>query len=274
MSFESDKDTINILLLNVNEKYKKLFEPILKNCVLDSINVQTKQDALEYLSGRTKIYNKNDTDDNKNAKKHKYIMDILNNEFLPHLGSDFKKKALYVGLMVEKLIMTNNKIMKYDDRDSYVNKRIDTPGILLANLYKMLFHKVIKDTKVNINKEFNSGSWRASKDFSKIITKTNIYKIIKTSIIQTGLKYALATGNWGTQKLSKKQGIAQVLSRLSYNSSLSHLRRINTPIEKTGKLIAPRKLHPTQIFLLCPAETPEGGSVGVVKNMGSFSSNY
>ena len=61
-------------------------------------------------------------------------MDILNNEFLPHLGSDFKKKALYVGLMVEKLIMTNNKIMRYDDRDSYVNKRIDTPGILLANL--------------------------------------------------------------------------------------------------------------------------------------------
>ena len=95
----------------------------------------------------------------------------------------------------------------------------------------------------------------------------NIYKIIKTSIIQTGLKYALATGNWGPQKLCKKQGIAQVLSRLSYISSLSHLRRINTPIEKSGKLIDPRKLHPTQFFLLCPSETPEGGNVGIRKNM-------
>ena len=102
--------------------------------------------------------------------------------------------------------------------------------------------------KVNINKEFNNGSWKATKDFSKIITKMNIYKIIKTSIIQTGLKYALATGNWGPQKLCKKQGIAQVLSRLSYISSLSHLRRINTPIEKSGKLIDPRKLHPTQFL--------------------------
>jgi DNA-directed RNA polymerase II subunit RPB2 len=45
------------------------------------------------------------------------------------------------------------------------------------------------------------------------------------------------------------------------------LRRINTPIDKSGKLIPPRKLHPTSWGFLCPAETPEGGSVGVVKNL-------
>jgi DNA-directed RNA polymerase II subunit RPB2 len=45
------------------------------------------------------------------------------------------------------------------------------------------------------------------------------------------------------------------------------LRRINTPIDKSGKLIDPRKLHGTSIGYLCPAETPEGQSVGVVKNL-------
>ena len=37
-------------------------------------------------------------------------------------------------------------------------------------------------------------------------------------------------------------------------------------MEKNGKLVAPRKLHSTQFMRICPSETPEGGSVGVVKN--------
>ena len=61
--------------------------------------------------------------------------------------------------------------------------------------------------------------------------------------------------------------MAQVLNRLTYISSLSHLRRINTPIDKSGKLIPPRKLHNTQWGMICPAESPEGQSVGVVKNI-------
>ena len=54
---------------------------------------------------------------------------------------------------------------------------------------------------------------------------------------------------------------------MTYNATLSHLRRINTPIEKSGKLVLPRKLHATQWGVICPAETPEGASVGLVKNM-------
>jgi DNA-directed RNA polymerase II subunit RPB2 len=54
---------------------------------------------------------------------------------------------------------------------------------------------------------------------------------------------------------------------MSFNSIKSHLRRINTPIEKCGKLVPPRKQHGTQWGYICPAETPEGQSVGVVKNI-------
>ena len=70
---------------------------------------------------------------------------------------------------------------------------------------------------------------------------------------------------------SNKVGVAQVLSRLTYISSLSHLRRINTPIDKSGKLVPPRKLHNTQWGFVCAAETPEGQSVGVVKNLAMMS---
>ena len=49
----------------------------------------------------------------------------------------------------------------YDDRDSMLNKRIDTPGILMANLFRVNFNKLIKDMKIQINKEFLNGSWKA-----------------------------------------------------------------------------------------------------------------
>jgi DNA-directed RNA polymerase II subunit RPB2 len=50
------------------------------------------------------------------------------------------------------------------------------------------------------------------------------------------------------------------------------LRRIQTPIEKSGKLLAPRKLHGTSWGFVCPVETPEGHSVGIVKTVTTLTS--
>ena len=119
-----------------------------------------------------------------------------------------------------------------------------------------------------IVREINNGSWRSTNDFGEIVNSTNIYKIIKPNTIENGIKRALATGDFGLKQINNnKVGVAQVLNRLTYISSLSHLRRVNTPIDKSGKLVQPRKLHNSSWGFLCPAETPEGGSVGVVKNM-------
>ena len=49
----------------------------------------------------------------------------------------------------------------------------------------------------------------------------------------------------------------QVLNRLTYASTLSHLRRLNSPIGRDGKLAKPRQLHNTLWGMICPAETPE-----------------
>jgi DNA-directed RNA polymerase II subunit RPB2 len=127
---------------------------------------------------------------------------------------------------------------------------------------------MVKDMQKQTIREINNGSWRSTDDYQSIINMTNIYKIVKPTTIENGLKRALATGDFGVKQInSNKVGVAQVLNRLTYISSLSHLRRINTPIDKAGKLIAPRRLPPSSWGYICPAETPEGGSVGVVKNM-------
>jgi DNA-directed RNA polymerase II subunit RPB2 len=160
--------------------------------------------------------------------------------------------------------------MPNDDRDSYPNKRVDLPGFLLANLFRTQFSTMmVKDIKTYLAKEIHGGSWKATGNFEEILNISNIHKVIKSTNLEVGLKTCLATGNFGSAKAGgpSKNGISQVLNRLNYISGLSHLRRVSTPIEKTGKLIAPRKLHNTQWGFICPAETPEGHSVGVVKNM-------
>lgn len=97
----------------------------------------------------------------------------------------------------------------------------------------------------------------------------NLQQAVKTQTITNGLKYSLATGNWGDQKksMSTKAGVSQVLNRYTYASTLSHLRRCNTPLGREGKIAKPRQLHNTHWGMVCPAETPEGQACGLVKNL-------
>jgi DNA-directed RNA polymerase II subunit RPB2 len=116
-------------------------------------------------------------------------------------------------------------------------------------------------------KELNSGTWRVSGRLVNLVTKSNIYKIVRHTTASSRLMYALATGNWGIKNSRCKQGVAQVLNRMTYIATVSHLRRVNTPIEKNGELVQPRKLFATSWEIICPAETPEGASIGLVKNL-------
>jgi DNA-directed RNA polymerase II subunit RPB2 len=91
---------------------------------------------------------------------------------------------------------------------------------------------------------------------------------VKAKTITSGLKYSLATGNWGAQGAQDiRAGVSQVLNRLSFSSTLSHLRRLNSPIGREGKLAKPRQLHNSHWGMVCPAETPEGQACGLVKNL-------
>ena len=138
----------------------------------------------------------------------------------------------------------------------------------MSILFRQYFTEMTKDMRNQIMKELNSNPWKNTKNMNidSLINSNNLFKIIKSTTIESGLKYGLAAGNWGIKSTNGKVGIAQVLNRLTYNATLSHLRRVNTP-RKTGKLVPPEKLHNTQWGIICPSETPKGGSVGLVKNL-------
>ena len=267
LGVNSDKDIARFCVFDLDAPENRDILESLKGSIEDGNNIQTRLAALEYMNKFLNISGYPKEIMQNKSKRINIILGILRNDFLPHVGPKFERKAQYLGYMVNKIMKCFLGMHDMDDRDSYLNKRVDTPGIMLSNLFRQYYGKVVKDVKNMIYKELNTGSWRVSNDLVNLINKSNIYKIVKPSTIESGLKYGLATGNWGIKNANSKQGVAQVLNRLTYNATISHQRRINTPMEKSGKLIQPRKLHNTQWGIICPSETPEGSSVGLVKNI-------
>lgn len=266
----SDKEIIQHIVYDLDNIDNKRIIAELMACCEDACEVHTQEQAENVLM---KIM----TGSNKLLNNRPLLHNNIINDFLPHVGKNYRRKALYLGYMIRKMIRIYLKYDSYDNRDSYMNKRIDTPGVLMSNLFRQCYGKMTKDIKNTIERELNL--WRANQTsvpLSDIITDINIHRYFKQSLIESWLKYSLSTGNWGIKSIGSfqniKQGVSQVLNRMSYASTLSHLRRINTSMEKNGKLVQPRKLDNSQFGLICPAETPEGSSVGLVKNM-AFSTN-
>jgi DNA-directed RNA polymerase II subunit RPB2 len=260
----TDKEIIYYIIDNDGSDIEKDMLKILKPSIEDAIDIRTEEEALLYI---TKYINNNYNYVQNEDKKIEYIKKCILNEYLNHLGTDPHKKIYFTGLMINKLLKCRMGLLPCDDRDSYLSKRVDTPGNLLGNLTYQCFQKMVKDIKSYLTKEINSGLWNLNKNFKEIINEINIHKIIKSSYLENTLKGALATGNWGMKVNASKQGVSQILNRLTYMSSISHLRRIQTPGDTSGKLIPPRKLHGTSWGFICPSETPEGQAVGIVKNM-------
>lgn len=263
----SDKDICKHILLDIDDPINKKMLLFLKTSLVEANSIMTRDDAMDYIVSMVSYTPIKMSHEQGKRKKREYAEDVLEHDLYPHCRT--KTQRIYLlGDAIKRAIQVNMGMSREDDRDSYLNKRIDSVGVLLNNLFRNYFNKMVKDMVKKIQYEITKGSWKSTNHVEQIINQTNIYKLIKVSTIENGIKRALSTGDFGIKQTNQnKVGVAQVLNRLTYVSAISHLRRVNTPIDKSGKLIPPRKLHNTSWGFLCPAETPEGQSVGVVKNL-------
>lgn len=247
----SDKDICKFIILDINRDANTTLLNMLQASIIDANKIITQEDALRYITSFTAYTPINMDKETGIRKKREFTIEVLNNDLFPHCKTATQKLYL-VGYMAKRLMQVSIKLFPPDDRDSFVNKRIELTGTLLNNLFRNYFNKLVKEMQKQVVREINTGSWHSNEDYSNIINMTNIYKIMKSTTIENGINRALSTGDFSIkQSNSSKVGVAQVLSRLTYLSTLSHLRRINTPLEKSGELIAPRKLHNTTWGFLC-----------------------
>ena len=267
LGINNDKEICNYIVLDVDNKENNYLLEYLQASIIDSNKFITQEEAIQHITSYVAYTPINMDKDQGAIKKRAFAIEVLDTDLFPHCKT-LKQKLYLIGYMCKKLINTAKGLSLPDDRDSYINKRIELSGTLINNLFRNYFNKLVKEMQKQSIKEINNGSWRSSEDYENIINMTNIYKIMKSTTIENGINRALSTGDFSIkQSNSTKVGVAQVLNRLTYMSTISHLRRINTPLEKSGELIAPRKLHNSTWGFLCPVETPEGQSIGVVKNI-------
>lgn len=231
---------------------------MLRPCIEEAFAVQDRDTALDFIGRRGQ------QEKGTRAQRQRAAFDILQKEMLPHVSvsEGFEsKKAYFLGYMVHRLCSAALGRRELDDRDHFGKKRLDLAGPLLANLFRILFKKLTRDVYRHLQKCVET-----HKEFTLV-------NAIKPGIITNGLKYSLATGNWGDQAkaMQARAGVSQVLNRYTFASTLSHLRRTNTPIGRDGKIAKPRQLHNTHWGYVCPAETPEGQACGLVKNLALMS---
>ena len=263
----TDKDICQHIILDLNNDKTKdmLFE--LRGSIDDAQGYLTQEDARQMIVNHVMFTPLNMDKETGDRKKYEFTLNVLKTDLFPHC-KNAEQQVYFLGYMANKLLSCKLGWAKANNRDSYMNKRLDLTGVLLNNLFRNYFNKVVKDMQKQIVREINYGSWRSKEEYLNIVNMTNIYKIIKPTTIENGLKRALSTGDFAIlHSNSQKAGVAQVVNRLTYLSAVCHMRRVNTPVDKSGKLIEPRKLSPSSWGYVCPAETPEGAAVGVVKNL-------
>jgi DNA-directed RNA polymerase beta subunit/intein/homing endonuclease len=251
---EDDIDMLNILKISIDLSKKDGKKLIL-----------TKEDAYYSLTNKLRVVKKYIDKDRKlqYEEKKEHLESLFRGAFMPHINSDkfddpLKVKAIFLGYMINKLLNCYLGRTKPDDRDSFVNKRIDMPGDLIFDLFKQYYKKMLNEC----NKFFKKRSGGNHETPLVIISQ------IKPSIIEQGIKSAMLTGNWG-----KKKGVAQMYPRLTYLQSSSFLRRVDAPSADStaSKLTGPRHYHPSQAGFLCLVGDTEilmsDGTVKLIKDI-------
>ena len=270
LGLESDKEIMNCIV------YKKEDIEMINLLKLGISNskqegkrsILSKEDAVLCLMNKLRVVKKYIIGD-KNLQyeeKKEDLYELLRNKFMPHIDTNrhndvLKTKALFLGYMINKLLNAylGRKDYAPDDRDSFINKRIDTQGDLIYELIKQ-----------GLKRNFNEcNKFHKKRTGSNHGTPINIISKLKPSNIEQAIKSAMMTGNWG-----KKKGAAQMYQRLTFLQALSFLRRVDASSgssSSTMKLTGPRHYNASQVGFLCLTGDSEvlmaDGSVKLIKDV-------
>jgi DNA-directed RNA polymerase II subunit RPB2 len=248
----TDKDIIETCLLDLdkNEAMMDLFIP----SIHDAGFIMTQPAAIHYIAHLTK------TKTNTNA------LFILTDYFLPHIGeTNYTEKAYFLGYMVKRLLSAYQGMEPPIDRDSFRYKRVELVGTLMYELFREYYKAQMKHISVAFEKKLYYNLQIYENDLHGLVM-TNYKTIFGERIVEEGFRRAFK-GNWGSSEHTKRIGAVQDLNRLSFNSALSHLRKTNLSIDAGAKLVGPRILNGSQWGLVDPIDTPDGGNIGLHKQL-------
>ena len=229
------------------ELSKFIDQSVIRNGSKDEVRQELQDAAIKYIGNRVA----------KNMPKdyrYKRAKDVVNRYLLPHMGTEEEKcydKAIYLAEMTEMLLEVIEEKREPHDKDHYTNKRLRVSGDLMEDLFRVAFTNLTRDMSYQLERSLSRGK------------ELSIKQAVRSDVLTENIKHAIATGNW----VGGRAGVSQLLDRTSYMGTLSHLRRVVSPLTRSQPHFEARDLHPTQFGKICPNETPEGPNCGLVKNL-------
>ncbi|KAL5706643.1 DNA-directed RNA polymerase [Ranunculus cassubicifolius] len=250
MGMESDQEVVQ--MLGRDPRYASLLLPSIQESA--AANVYTKQQAIEYLEKKLVKYPFSKVQESR-------VVFILSDVFLAHVPVrqfDFRAKIIYVAVMLRRMMEAILNKDAMDDKDYVGNKRLELSGQLISLLFEDLF----KTANTEMIKAADTALGRPGR------TNFSMYNCLRKDIITNGLERSISTGNWDLKRFKMhRTGMTQVLARLSFIATVGNMTKIQPQFEKSRKVSGPRALQPSQWGMLCPCDTPEGESCGLVKNL-------
>lgn len=233
--------------MQVSEPNLKLDSKEMENLTKEERNEYLTNSAIKYIGNRVA---KGMTEE----YRIKRAEDVIDRYLLPHMGIESDKrenKAIYLAEMCEMLLQVIFEMREPHDKDHYTNKRLRVSGDLMEDLFRVAFTSLTRDMSYQLERSISRGK------------EPSIKQAVRSDVLTENMKHAIATGNW----VGGRAGVSQLLDRTSYMGTLSHLRRVVSPLSRSQPHFEARDLHPTQFGKICPNETPEGPNCGLVKNL-------
>ena len=201
--------------------------------------------------------------------KRKYPSEVIQNIYdlmFPHIeksdkpGIVFRRKAYLLAQMVKMAIDVSLGRRPPSDRDNLEYKRFDTSGNLLFQEFRRLYRETAQEMLLKLDSriQYERKTYEGT-NLSKLVERETVGTYWKKYRLMNGFTKSFK-GQWGG-----RDGISQELSRLSYISYLSQLRRTSLQIDPSMNTAPPRRLYASQFGLMCPIDSPDGSGVGHLK---------
>ena len=279
-----DSDIFEKILFSVNPKTrKKMMHRIRLAYVAEYDSLKKVKDLHSYFDiikelgmqlNNISFDGNVNVDDKSSLKNIKSKIDkLIDERFLEHIGKNSKfreKKADFLAFLIRRTYMVNFGLINSTDRDSYLVKRLFTPGISLTKAFKTLFNKsIIQKITRKINEMKN-------KTYEQIDPSSLISNIESDDSLKKALFKSIATAKSSLIKVGQQKEInrltTQYSARANQTAHYSMMRQCSTP-NVTGKRGQSarthelRRIHPTTLGYLCVITTPISDKVGVNKQL-------
>ena len=155
-----------------------------------------------------------------------------------------------IAATVDYLLKVHNGLKPKDDLDHLGNRRVRVIGELLENQFRMGLFQIRRTTR------------------ERLSTNNDVAKVVPSSLVNPKPLMMALREFFGSNQLS------QFMQQINPLDELTHKRRISAigpgGLHRDRATAAVRDVHRTHFGRVCPLETPEGPSIGLIVSLACY----